>query len=180
MLMVNQLVGFGAGGESSYDVSWALDTDYSGLQNATMRVVFTTPFSTSGNSFKITFEAKSSGDNFSTTACYIGEQGAGDAYDFASSPTQITFSGAGGFDIAAGNTIESDKISFSIDSTKNYVVAYHVANNASKDDVRGKSGLGDVDSYSKTGGDDTTTVDASGYTGDSGRNYGIKQFTVYY
>ena len=57
--------------------------------------------------------------------CYIGEVASvGDAYDMeVGTITQITFGDTAGFTIAAGNSITSDFVTYSFDSSKAYIIS---------------------------------------------------------
>lgn len=63
-------------------------------------------------------------NNMSIAECFIGEQAAsGDPYDFATTPTRITFGGNNGITVTAGQTAQSDDITFALDKTKVYVLS---------------------------------------------------------
>lgn len=115
---------------------------------------------------RVTFTAGAAGDNFGIDAAAIGlKAGSGDAYDFAGTPVALTFAGAPGFDIAAGQSITSDPAVLAIGGSDSLVIAYHTLNNAAKDQVRSKSTATTGWSvYFKDGASDVTTVNASGYT----------------
>jgi 6-phosphogluconolactonase (cycloisomerase 2 family) len=118
----------------------------------------------SGSKVIVRFQGPSSG-NMVVSACYIGEQAAaGDAYDFASAPTQVTFNG-GSSGFTVGNTTQdSDQITFTLDETKNYVVSFHVS---SGNVAAASAGSSTWVPYSKAG-NDASTVNATGYTLQSG------------
>lgn len=120
-------------------------------------------FSVSGSKVRITFNA-GTGAGWAMDAVYIGEKAAaGDAYDFAATPTQITFSGgSSGFSLSASGSILSDEITFTFDKTKNYCIAQDWGSTSSQ--ARGLVTLTDCEAYRKIA-DDAATVDKTGYAG---------------
>lgn len=149
-----------------------LNADNTNFANQTFRQVFNSSlFTNNGSALRLTFEAHSSSTTRVEAVTLNHAAASGDAYDFESAPTTVTFNdGDAFFEISSGATVVSDTITFNYDSSKNLVVAFHIANDSGKDDVRQVSGLGgNYIYYNKAGGDDTATVDASGYGVDSGR-----------
>lgn len=75
--------------------------------------------SANGTSIIVTFQASSAG-TFTCTHASIVEQSSG--ADGTAVPTEILFSSSSGFAIANGATIDSDELTYSIDSSKSYLV----------------------------------------------------------
>jgi hypothetical protein len=79
--------------------------------------------SVSGTQVRVTFKAYSSGGNFGVVhASFAEDDGSGNAVGaFGGSQfKELLFSGVSGFNIAAGQTITSDWLTFTVDKTKNY------------------------------------------------------------
>jgi len=127
----------------------------------------------SGTAIRITVEA-GTGGSAGVSNMYIQERGAGDEYDFLSTPVPVTFdSGSSSVTVAAGVPKLSDEIAFTFDRDKSYVIAIYFGGAAT---LRRESDVGN--SYYK-GGSDAATVNASGYSLTGGRMYFIKQVEVY-
>ena len=92
---------------------------------------------------------------------YVGLRAAsGDVYDFASTPTQITW--AGGGSVSAGvlaNTATSDEIPFAFDGTTDIVIAVHFSGTTNLLDIVGSETGGLACYY--VAGDSAATVNAS-------------------
>lgn len=121
-------------------------------------------FLISGTRIQVRFACDGSG-TFTCSKAYIGEAAAaGDAYDFASAPTQLTFSGgSAGFTITGSQTIDCDEVNFTLDRTKNYVISFVSPSSATDDFGMAGPGTANWSLYYKSG-DDATTVNATGYT----------------
>ena len=118
---------------------------------------------TGGRAVRVTFEA-SSINGLSVASAYIGRVAdAGDAYDFASTPTQLKFSTANGFSIAGGASIVSDIATFSILAGKHLLVSFYVDGAGGRDSLRGVATQAGWYNYWKLA-NDPATVDATGYT----------------
>lgn len=74
--------------------------------------------STSGSKIRLTLAAYS-GVTF--TDVFIGE--AGTNYNFAGTPTRVTFGGSNGGTIGSGAELVSDDVAFALDETKDYIVS---------------------------------------------------------
>jgi len=150
-------------------ITWATAASTTGdadtaAANYTIRQIITSgALSNTGKHFvRVSFEA-SSADVFAITKAYIGlAADSGDAYDFAATPTQLLFSGAATFEIAAGQTKVSDAAGFYSVAGKNIIVSFHIANDAAKDNVRVDSSIAGWSWYSILG-DDAATVNTTGY-----------------
>lgn len=139
-----------------------LDADLGGYGTYTfVQVVPASAISVSGTKIKVRFEARSSSTGIDMANCYIGEQAAaGDAYDFSTTPTAITFNGGNaGFSISGGQQQESDEITFTIDETKSYLISFYASGNGN---YRYKAALAPFTCYNKLA-NDAATVNKSGY-----------------
>jgi hypothetical protein len=114
-----------------------------------------------GAKIRITLKAGSTG-GFITDACYIGHAAAsGDAYDFESTPTQVTFGGGNaGATVAINTTVLSDEITFTLQNSKALVVAIHFGTSGVIARASSQTGW---QAYNKSA-NDASTVDATGYT----------------
>lgn len=99
-------------------------------------------------------------------AAYVGHRGAGDIYDFAAAPVQITVGGNGAFTLPQSGSVVSDDITFAYNGTSDLLVAFAITTNTSQDDIRTLFGSSVGTSYFfKYGGNDASTVNKSGYSG---------------
>jgi hypothetical protein len=140
-----------------------LTTQGASFNNFTIRqVIAASAISASGSQVVVAFQGDGAG-TFTCSKAYIGEQAAaGDSYDFAAAPTQLTFGGNAGFTITGGNIIASDPLTFTLDETKSYVIAW-LCPSSSTDDFGRQVTLSGWSGFFKSG-DDVTTVNATGYT----------------
>lgn len=157
-------------------VNPTLNADSAGWNGYTIRQYFAAAvLSNSGLQIaRVTFTA-SSAQALTITNAYIGNgASSGDAYDFESTPVQLTFdSGSASKAISAGQSATSDTVNFSYGSGKNLVVSIYIAGGTSVDDVRTASGLGaSYVAYYKVA-NDAATVDATGYSTGSGIVYAV-------
>lgn len=120
-----------------------------------------------GSKVKLTFKSATSGtQSFIIDKCYIGKQASsGDAYDFASAPTQVTFNGgSAGFTIAnGGNTLTSDEIVFDFDGS-DIIVSFHTVGTTGEGFSVKTAASAAMQAYYKNAADDSATVNATGYT----------------
>ena len=145
--------------------SAALDGNSATLKDVTFRqVIDAGGLSNTGRSkTRVTFQAGTSAEGLSIGVAYIGVAGAGDAYDFAATPTQILFSGVGNAVVPASGTLVSDEIAFTVPTSGNLVISFYVANDAANDTARYKVTVANWLYYFKAG-NDAATVNTSGYT----------------
>lgn len=117
------------------------------------------------NSIGARFGFQSLTGNYAVDVVRFG--GESSNFGFDSNPTQVTFNSgnAYGFDIPPANNILSDLTARNINSASNLIVAMHLAN------ISGKGNPGFTDGISgkfarayKSGGDDTTNLNPTGYT----------------
>ncbi len=157
------LVGESSGSFSSevYSNNTTWDALNTGWSNTTARYIFPgSDIIGSANHIKIKLTRYTSDWSFSKM--YIGEKAtSGDAYDFASTPRQVTFSSgqAGGTVTSSGLT--SDPIPFRVDKHKDYIISIYFSS-YSEPPKKDTAASGYALYYKE--GDDAATVDASGYS----------------
>jgi hypothetical protein len=158
-----------AGGVFGTIWSDTLTSSGSGWNNFTIRNVYevaglTAPSGTPTQA-RVTFEANSGG-GFNIAFAYIGHQASsGDAYDFDTTPTQITFDGGSdGKLVGSGSEEVSDAVNFAWDKTSDIVISMYCSG-ASTDDPAQEVTSANVTEYYKSG-NDAATVNASSYTDD--------------
>lgn len=147
--------------DPTISASWGIAAAVAG---ATVRqIVLGGALTRTGDRVKITFKA--GGGSFGADKVYIGKQASsGDVYDFASAPTQVTFSsGSASFSLAAAATITSDEITFDFDGSA-IVVAFHITSNTVDQPASNAASSANLTPYYKLGADDSSTVNATGYT----------------
>jgi hypothetical protein len=105
---------------------------------------------------------------------YVGRKGAG-SYDFAATPTRITFGGSNGATLLAGEMVISDAINFTMDGTVDIVVAVDCP--AGTTEFASRLTNPGVVSYFKAGAD-SSTVAATGYSTSSRSTVGLNAIWV--
>lgn len=130
--------------------------------------VLTTPSGATSQA-RVTFRAGTSGgEGLRIAAAYIGHAASsGDAFDFASAPTQLLFTGSGSVTIPTGTDLLSDTAGFVWDKTSSIIVSFY-CDSAPNDSARNTTGLSGVDQYFIVA-NDPGTVDATGYGVIAGR-----------
>lgn len=115
-----------------------------------------------------------SAEALTITGAYIGKKAAsGDAYDFATTPTQLLFSGSGSPVITAGNSLWSDWMDLAWDKAEGLVVSVYCGGGTSSDGTRAKTGA-TINGYFKSASD-AATADATGYTLQTGNHSFVSQ-----
>ncbi|QPJ61710.1 MAG: hypothetical protein G3M70_07345 [Candidatus Nitronauta litoralis] len=152
-----------------------IDTDSGTWADYTMRILVpASQISADGTFIKVRFEASATEglkiDNASIVERSSGADGVG-------VPTELLFSAASGFDIAAGAQIESDALEFSLDSTKDYLICVDVSNDTAKDLSRGNAG-GNLSRYYKAATNSYNTQTLAGATFNSGTSSFVNRITV--
>jgi hypothetical protein len=142
--------------------------------NTTIRIAIPSAglSNTGQNYVRVTFRSALT-EGLELNPVYIGQRAtAGDDYDFAAAPTQLTFSGgSAGFSIGTNATIVSDVALFSIPAGQPLIISFY-ENNTSLNGFRtGATNAGS--SYFKAG-NDCTTVNATGYSGLGVINYSVQ------
>lgn len=112
---------------------------------------------------RVTFAAQDVTNGLTIDKAYIQTQGAGDAYDFSTTPVQLFFDGgSAGFAISAGATKVSDTATFTIPASTNIVISIHTSATSGGG---GKSGLATGNRmYFLASTDDAATVNTTGYS----------------
>lgn len=113
--------------------------------------------------FRLTFDGATTKPT-GVQSMYIGERGAGDAYDFAVTPVPVLVGGISTFDIPQGGSVVSDEITLSFDGTKDLVIATSFKTDSAKGDIRTLFGSGvGASYYFKNRANDAATVNKTGY-----------------
>lgn len=157
--------------ETSLNIVWAVDgfgpwvaTPQSFDGSANLRTVIPeTNFTANRDRVRVRIKA---GTNSAlvVTGVYFGQQAAaGDAYDFATTPTQITFSGAAGVTIPVGTGVWSDWVSFALDQTEGHILSL----GASGGSWSGAAGTRLLTYYTLGAHASAGTVNVTGYTADT-------------
>lgn len=138
-----------------------------GYTNHNHRVRFgNTQMSTSGTAFRLTLYGPSSGNALSITGMRAGHKASsGDPIDFDGTQVVVTVGGSATFSLAAGATVVTDWITYALDETKDFVVAFHT--NAG--DIRRRANVDatNYDWWVKGGATEVATSDVSGYSQDA-------------
>ena len=145
--------------------SAALDTDGATLKDLTIRQRIAAAGLTNADrlSWRVSFTAGST-EGLNISKAYIGQVAdAGDAYDFAGTPTQLLFSAAANITVGAGATAVSDAVGFTLGAGKNLLISFYIANDAAHDIGKYKAVQANWQYYFKAG-DSAATVDTTGYT----------------
>lgn len=155
---------------------------YDAVHTFTIRSVFTSSALTgvvSATKIRITLQSNANG-GFGCDEVFIGQQaGSGDPYDYASTPTRITFSGSNGFSIAgASSTLLSDEITFPFAASTNYVIAMDVVATAGGGHPGSLATFSGATAYDVSG-NDAQTVNASGYTTRTQNVIGVSKIEIF-
>jgi len=139
-----------------------LTSDYAAAGSYSWRVVYLgTLLSNTGKDYvRLTFQSALT-EGLAINPVYIGARAtAGDTYDFAVAPTQITFNGgSAGFAIGTNAQATSDVINYSIPTgTSGVIISFYAPDVNNNGFRRGTIG----DAYYKAGLD-VTTQNATGY-----------------
>ncbi len=169
MLMVNQLNGFGVGGDDWHTVfSATLSGDVNNVGYTSREVIpnaqLTDP---TGTLWRFTFR---SGDANGVTIdkAYVGSRAAaGDAYD-VDSFTQILFGAAAYFSVAPATDKLSDEVAFTLTAGRDLVISFYSSSGRSSSQT-----ISSVTDYYKLG-DDAATANTSGYTGNNNYFQGVR------
>ena len=116
-----------------------------------------------GSQLRVTWYASSLAGFYISKAYVQHAADSGDAYDFASTPTQILFGGNAYANISAAGNITSDAFPFILIAGKNLIFSFYVeAGKETTDDIRQQSSKTGWMAYS-IAGDDAATVNTTGY-----------------
>lgn len=110
---------------------------------------------------RATFEA-STAEGFAVADTYVGHGPGADEFDWAATPTQMTWSGSAGVSIGAGATATTDWCPFRYNKTSDLMFAWFCSG---ADAPRFRSGLSaDIERYFKsTGSSESSLVNKSSY-----------------
>lgn len=154
--------------------SYPFNSNSPGWGGYTSRLVIPSSTLVSASKIRFTLRGPTSGANLVIANSYVGLAAlSGDAYDFATTPTQVLFSGAAGTTINVGASIVTDDITLAIPSGRNLVLsAYYTSGDQA---LNTAAGFG---RYFKLA-NDASTVDATGYsTSASGASYSVSRIEL--
>lgn len=142
--------------------SQSMSSDGTGWGGVTLRPLFNSSvLSSSGSQVRLVLQAAST-TGFTIDKLYIGQQAtSGDPYDMLASgpaPAQFLVGGSGLMTCGPGGTITTDALSFSLDHTKNHVIAAHFS---AASDIKSTNGVSGVTRYSKIGISEADVADAT-------------------
>lgn len=159
LMLAEVSAGGGGGGGWTTIFSHALGASSGGWQGYNLRQVINAALlSASGSSVRLTLEGVCSIDS-----AYIGHQAAsGDVYDFDGGQAQIKVGGSGSITLS-GTPVVTDTITFSLDHSKNLIIAAHFPS-GSQAIGQASSAVTDTAETYKFGADETSVSDVSGYT----------------
>jgi hypothetical protein len=110
---------------------------------------------------RVTLQAPTSGgQGFTIDHAYIGEQGAGNVWNFDGNQVPLTFSGSAGVTVPLNGTAVSDAVPFVLDRTKNLVLAFHFSAASS---IAEQGAITGTAGYGHSAADDTSVTSPSGY-----------------
>lgn len=156
--------------------SYAFSSNSPGWGGYTSRLVIPSSVLLPASKVRFTLRGPTSGANLVIANAYVGLSAtSGDAYDFASSPTPLLFSGGAGVTINVGASVVTDDTTLSIPSGRNLVLSTQYTS--------GDQSLNTVPAgfarYFKLGSD-ASTVDASGYTSSApGTAYSVSKIELF-
>jgi hypothetical protein len=148
--------------------SESLSGNSGGWGGYNLRVVIpASALSISGSTVRVTLQS-GTGGGFQIDHAAIGHSAAsGDPYDENGGQVALTFnSGSAGCTIGTNTEILSDEVAFSLDETKNLVIAIHF--------VSGDLRVGATGAYYKSAASEVLVSDVSGYTG-TGFSYAVSK-----
>lgn len=143
-----------SGGWSGYTMRTVIDKSLLGGSATKLRITFLGGFVASAE----------------ITKSYVQIRAAsGDAYDFASTPAQVLFSGSANATLAANTQLVSDEVTLSIDGLSDLVVSVYSGSTTSISGGYSNSLAGTTVNGFYTSGDDAATVNSvSGQAGNGG------------
>ena len=181
MLRVNHLVGFGFGGQ--WLVAAEGSADSNDVNNAGVTLVNSISAAAmlySGSKFRLTLTPPSTGNNSNIGAMYAGHVGAGDLYDFDGTQVQVTVAGSGTITLTAGGAVVvTDEITYAIDETKAFVVAFQFPSTPASDIRYKASPLSGWTAYYKSSVQEAATTDKTTYSTSSGSNTVVTKIEVF-
>jgi hypothetical protein len=154
---------------STYTPSWqvaysrSLTADSTGWNGFNLRqVINSSNLSLGGTKVRVTLQAAIATSGFTIDHAEIGHAaGAGDPYDYDGGQIALTFSGgSASVVVATGGSVLSDEMTFTLDNTKNFIIAMHFSATST---LRAGSNTG-APSYFKSAASEVSTSDVTGYT----------------
>lgn len=143
---------------------WATSSRNDTWSNYNARLILPAGFF--GTATKLRFRLLARTAGYTVDSMYIGHKaGAGDVYDFAAAPTQVLFGGSGSKVIGVHEVAVSDDVSFSVNSSTEMIIAMHIATGGTS--VPNNSLPAGAAMRYKSGADESSTVDVSGYSSTS-------------
>lgn len=146
--------------------SWTPASGSTGWAGYTMRMVVDASILPAASKLRLTLQSFAGAGGFTVKNMYVGiKAAAGDAYDFAATPLQVTFnSGSAGVTVANGDNIVSDPVNLAVSDAQSIVisVAFVDAGTALSSVATRPTQAGWAGFYKLA--DDAATVDATGYT----------------
>lgn len=131
--------------------------------NNMRQIIAAAQLSTSGTRVRFRLRGPSSGPSVFTGMTIGHKAVSGDVWDMDATPVPVTVGGVAAFTLATSANVLSDWITFSLDETKDLVVAGHFSTTS---DMRRIESLSTSDFllYSKAGSSEITTANVSGYS----------------
>lgn len=159
---------------------WVPTTTSNNLEGCTVRVrIAPGTLAVSASHIRLHFAASSSG--LEVDSCHIGYGAtAGDNYDFFDAPQRVTFDGADSFILGADETIRSSGVEMTFDPERPLIVAFHITDGSTADDVAALAANTGWTTFIKDTGatDDSATVDATGYSTDTNASLAVTQIDM--
>jgi hypothetical protein len=161
--------------ENAVDLRTYTGSDVTGFSGYTIAVKMKTGVNLLGGTKTRVFIAAPNTAACSWSAMYIGEGATtGNAYNFATTPVQVTFGGKTSLTLAQKGTATSDPIALDFNPTKTHILAFNVSSSALRR-LTTTDPAKQVISYLKAATSEAGTVaKASGYAGHTNISYGLK------
>lgn len=151
---------------TSFDGSSGFDADTVGWTGFNVRQLISDSLlsNKTGKTFlRVTVRAASA-EALAISSMYVGHgKASSDFFDFASAPTQVTFASSASTTISAGSTETSDAIAFAYDGTSDILFSFYISG-ASSDGMRRDTSITNCWYYYKSGSNESSTADVTGYT----------------
>lgn len=126
-----------------------------------------------GSRIRVVIRSPNNTDS-SLSAVYIGEVAtSGNAYDFASSPTQLTFNGKTALTLTAKQVYASDPVTLDFNSGKAHIVAMNVSSSALRRFTAPAGERNVISFYKAAVSEAGTAAKGSGYTAQADTAYGL-------
>lgn len=151
----------------------SLNNNTTGWANFNVRLrVGAAVLTTSGVAVRLTMKGVSSGSTLSISGMFVGHRAAsGDVYDFDGTQVRVTVGGSNSFTVAAGATVVSDWITYSLDEARDLVLSYYTTSGDMRTLTGGSST--NLDLWSKSGTSEIEVSNVTGYTQSSGSDIAL-------